>query len=53
VAALEAQPQMQPSVAHGQTLFASIGGIGFAVELLRGDDTEMLTRVHARIVMQR
>jgi hypothetical protein len=53
VSAFEAKPQMQPSVAHGQAFFASIGSVGLAVELLGSDCAEMLAGVHAGIVMQR
>ena len=37
VSALEAEPQVDPAVADGQTLLATVGGIPFAVEQLRRD----------------
>jgi len=42
VAAVQAEPQVDPGITHGQAFLASVGRIRFAVELLRCNRAQML-----------
>lgn len=51
VAALEAEAEVDPAVAHLQALFAAIRRIGFALVLVGGDRFEMFAGHGMDIVM--